>query len=91
MKRISTPLILLLAIGVLCTSCLGSDDEEYTYYDDAAITSFSLGTLNCHRYLLTADGRDSRRRDGVRHRRESVGSHRQQRGSPARVLAGAGL
>ena len=59
MKRISTPLMLLLAIGVLCTSCLGSESEEYTYYDDAAITSFSLGTLNCYRYLLTSDGRDS--------------------------------
>lgn len=39
-------------------SCLNTDDEA-TYYDDVAITSFSLGTLN--RYLTTtkADGTDS--------------------------------
>lgn len=59
MKRIWMPLTLLLAAGILCSSCLGNEDEEYTYYDDTAITGFSLGTLKCYRHLLTKDGRDS--------------------------------
>jgi hypothetical protein len=59
MKRILMPLTLLFAMGVLCTSCLGDSDEEYTYYDDTAITGFSLGTLNRNLYLTTDDGRDS--------------------------------
>lgn len=37
---------------ILAASCLGDDtDSDITYYDDTAITSFSLGTLN--RYLVT--------------------------------------
>lgn len=37
---------------LLATSCLSDDTEDnITYYDDTAITSFSLGTLN--RYLVT--------------------------------------
>ena len=43
----------------LLPSCLGSDDDDTTYYDDAAITAFSMGTLN--RYLTTTSstGEDS--------------------------------
>ena len=29
----------------MLASCLGKDDDEVTYYDDTAITAFSLGTL----------------------------------------------
>lgn len=37
------------------TSCLGgSDHDEYTYYSDAAITSFTLGTMN--KYLANSEG-----------------------------------
>lgn len=37
---------------ILVASCLSDDtDSDITYYDDTAITSFSLGTLN--RYLVT--------------------------------------
>lgn len=43
-----------LIVSVLFTSCL-NDDEEVTLYDDIAITSFTLGTLN--RYVkTTVDG-----------------------------------
>ena len=35
----------LLACSVMLASCLGKDDDEVTYYDDTAITAFSLGTL----------------------------------------------
>ncbi len=31
------------------TSCLEAEEQEFIYYQDAAITSFSLGTLN--RYI----------------------------------------
>ncbi len=37
---------LLLATILLFASCLGSDEDEVTYYGDTAITSFSLGTIN---------------------------------------------
>ncbi len=37
---------LLLATILLFASCLGSDQDEVTYYGDTAITSFSLGTIN---------------------------------------------
>ena len=48
----------MLTAILLLPSCLGSDDDA-TYYDDVAITSFSLGTLN--RYLTTTSttGNDS--------------------------------
>ncbi len=39
------------------TSCL--NDTEYTYYDDAAITSFTLGTLNRYYTVEGSQGQDS--------------------------------
>ena len=49
----------MLAATLLTTSCLGSDDDDVTTYDDVAIMSFTLGTLN--RYLTTTSstGADS--------------------------------
>lgn len=49
MKRILLPLTLLLTAIFLCASCLNSDEDELVYYQDTAISSFSLGTLN--RYI----------------------------------------
>lgn len=52
--------ICIMATVCLCASCLGSDDDYYvSSYNDTAITSFSLGTLN--RYLTTTSstGEDS--------------------------------
>lgn len=52
----------MLSALVLATSCLNSDDENnYTYYNDTAITAFSLGTLNRYytgkaKYKKAADG-----------------------------------
>ncbi len=59
MKRIFTPLAMLLATAVLCASCLSSEEEEYTYYDDTAITAFTLGTLNKYTHTTTSAGNDS--------------------------------
>lgn len=56
MKRKFFPLTLLLAGVFMLASCLGDDtnSNDITYYGDAAITSFSLGTLN--RYYLYNNG-----------------------------------
>lgn len=52
MKRIIKPFAIMFSAVILATSCLDDDtDNNITYYDDTAITSFSLGTLN--RYLVT--------------------------------------
>lgn len=40
------------------SSCLGENDS-YTYYNDAAITNFSLGTLNRYFHKTRVDGTDS--------------------------------
>lgn len=37
---------LLLATILMFASCLNTDEDEVTYYNDTAITSFSLGTIN---------------------------------------------
>lgn len=56
MKRKFFPLTLLLAGVFMLASCLGddTDNSDITYYGDAAITSFSLGTLN--KYYLYNNG-----------------------------------
>lgn len=41
---------MLLSVLLLATSCLNTDDDNYTYYNDTAITAFTLGTLN--RYYI---------------------------------------
>lgn len=46
MKITFRSIIMMLSALVLATSCLGTDDDDYTYYNDTAITAFSLGTLN---------------------------------------------
>lgn len=63
MIRKNWPFILAVSAAMLLTSCLGSDDEEYdnsyTYYNDAGIVSFSLGTLKQYRDTIAKDGSDS--------------------------------
>ncbi len=54
-------LISVAATGAALTmlaSCLG-DDTDYTYYDDAAITAFTLGTLNRYYTVEGSQGQDS--------------------------------
>jgi len=59
MKKNLLPLTVLLSVALLFASCLKDDEEEVVYSDDAAIVSFSMGTLK--RYLTTtaSDGSDS--------------------------------
>lgn len=46
-------------VGFGVTSCLKSNDTDTTTYRDAAITSFSLGTLNRYFHIQTESGKDS--------------------------------
>lgn len=49
----------MLAVICLFTSCLSNDNETVTY-DDAAVTTFTLGTVRCYRTVKSYDGkRDS--------------------------------
>lgn len=48
MRAIKTIYLLMLAAVLLTVSCKEEDNYEVTLYSDAAITSFSLGTLNCY-------------------------------------------
>ena len=51
MKRNIATVILVVAMTMMCASCLDRrSNEEYNFYGDAAITSFSLGTVN--QYLI---------------------------------------
>jgi hypothetical protein len=47
-----------LLTAVLLASCL-SDDDEVTVYDDVAVTSMTLGTLNRYVTTTTSAGKDS--------------------------------
>lgn len=53
------PFVMMLSAILTCTSCLNSDDEDVTYYDDTAITAFSLGTLKRYMTTTASDGSDS--------------------------------
>lgn len=60
MKKIIFNLALLLSVVITAASCLGNDDnDEYTYYSDAAISAFSLGTLNRYVTVEASTGLDS--------------------------------
>lgn len=58
MKRIKT-IYLMLAAMVVCSSCLSSSDSDVTLYNDAVITSFTLGTVKRHLHTTTSAGNDS--------------------------------
>ncbi len=58
MKTFVNIACMLLAIAGL-TSCLGADDDDSVYYNDAAITAFSLGTLNRTMHTTSSAGEDS--------------------------------
>lgn len=54
----------MLSAVAMLTSCLGDDNNEetddgYTFYNDAGIVSFSLGTLKQYRDSVAKDGTDS--------------------------------
>ncbi len=50
-----------MLLGMMSTmaSCMGDSSTEITLYDDAAITAFSLGTLNRITHTTASDGTDS--------------------------------
>lgn len=52
-------LAIVITVLTMVTSCLKDDDTNVVYYDDAAITSFSLGTLNRTMHKTTKNGKDS--------------------------------
>ena len=58
MRKVFLACWVILTATLLLPSCLGSDDNT-TYYDDVAITSFSLGTLNRYLTTTTSAGNDS--------------------------------
>ena len=57
MRRLKT-LFILLAGLLLTASCL-SGSEEVTLYSDAALTSFSLGSLDRYVESVTSEGKDT--------------------------------
>lgn len=59
MKRISAPLILLFSAICLFSSCLNSDDDDVTFYDDTAITAFTLGNAKRTMTTTSSSGEDS--------------------------------
>ena len=58
MKQIKT-ICALLVIMVVMVSCLNSASSDTTLYDDAAISGFSLGTLNRYVHTTSSVGTDS--------------------------------
>ena len=60
MIKLNKALCGLLTVSLLLTSCLKSDDDNNsTLSNDAAITSFSLGTLNKYIHTTSSTGADS--------------------------------
>lgn len=60
MKRILLPFVILFSVIFLCASCLDDgDDMELVFYDDTAISAFSLGTLNRYMTVKSSKGEDS--------------------------------
>lgn len=53
------PILMLFAVSLSMASCLSDDEEELVYYDDTAITSFSIGTLNKYYTVKSSTGEDS--------------------------------
>ncbi len=54
-RRLLAPGVIVLPL--LLSGCFG--DTEYVYYDDAAITAFSIGTLNCYYTWKSSTDSDS--------------------------------
>lgn len=50
--------LIVAAVVALCSSCLSNDNEIVTY-EDAAVTSFRLGSVRCYRTVKAKSGEDS--------------------------------
>lgn len=56
--KIKTIALLLSAVCIM-TSCLGDNDVDTTTYDDAAVSSFTLGSLKAYLHTTSSKGTDS--------------------------------
>ena len=53
-------MVIIAATAMILTSCLGSDkNSDITYYNDTAITGFTLGTMNRYLHTTSKAGTDS--------------------------------
>ena len=57
MKRTILAFATLFSAVSMLTSCLGDDDSNIDYYNDTAITAFSLGTLNQYLHTTSSTGK----------------------------------
>ncbi len=57
MKKMRWSLALLFSAGFVFASCLKDDARDITYYDDTAITAFTLGKLSLRVDSTTKDGK----------------------------------
>ena len=60
MKRYISTLCIMLASVLMFTSCLKDENKDTTeYYNDTAITSFKLASVNCYVHTTSSTGADS--------------------------------
>ncbi len=59
MRRYLLAIVTFVMTLTSLTSCLEAEEQDFIYYQDAAITSFSLGTLNRYIHATAKDGSDS--------------------------------
>lgn len=59
MRRHFISLCLLFLAAIIMASCLNSDNDDVTFYDDAAITAFSLSSVEMTRHTTDSTGTDS--------------------------------
>ena len=59
MKHHIQHILFVIVASLTLSSCLGDNEDEIIYYDDAAITQFTLGNLNQYLQGKTFDGQDS--------------------------------
>lgn len=58
--NLKLPVIASIVMTVLLlSSCLGTDEDTIVYYNDTAMTSFSLGTVKLINHTTASDGSDS--------------------------------
>lgn len=58
--NLKLPVIASMVMTVLMlSSCLGTDENTIVYYNDTALTSFSLGTVKLINHTTASDGSDS--------------------------------
>lgn len=59
MRRYFIPLCMLLAATFVFTSCMDEDEDDFTLYDNTAITAFSITSANIYTHTTSSTGEDS--------------------------------